>query len=381
MWSGATVLVAALGCDGAGANSHVADVDVAETAKGNDPDGAGPDVAHDEVGAEDFEIAPEGEVTSESDVTPESDTTPDIDVSIGYCQGAVVEMTQVHGLPYVMVGVDGTEGYFLVDWGTTATAIDPTGFNPYFPEPLAGSSDRWDGFSFFGPWGTVRMSQQDFSWFDGPIRQAGILGTDFLALNAFVVDWDAGTLARAEPGAGCTDAALLEAGMRPLSTAGYYARDLDEVFAGMPNIPTIPARVGAAQAPAQIDTGYDDALVGPAININHAFRAAIADASLVRAPELDLVLTTCVPGLVESVDAWRLAIGATLELVGEDDNAVRSYSDAILFEKDTPSAAFRCGGIGTWATPGAQLGVSFVARGGRAVFDPVRSRVWLPRDP
>jgi len=311
--------------------------------------------------------------------------------SLVACQGAVVAMTVVRELPYVRVGVDGAEGYFLVDWGTTGSAIDAAGFAPFAPAPLAGTNNRWADFLFFGPWGTVTLSPQDFSWFADPIRQAGILGTDFLSLNTFVVDWQTGTLARAEAGAGCSDEALRAAGLRPLSTAGYYARDLGDVDPGVPNIPTIPVRVGDAQAPAQIDTGYDDTLVGPAININRAFRAAIDDALLVRAPELDLVLTTCVPGLFEAVAAWRLAAGAALELVGVDDAPVRRFADAILFVKDTPAGAFQCGGIGTWSTPGAQLGVSFVARGlrkdglawtggQRAVFDPWRSRVWLPHD-
>jgi hypothetical protein len=178
-------------------------------------------------------------------------------------------------------------------------------------------------------------------------------------------------------GAGCDDEALTEAGLVALSSAGTYVQDLDRLAPGAVNVPAVPVRIGGAVAPAQIDTGYDDTLVGPAININRAFFENVDSEALVRAPELDIVLTTCVPGVVEAVQAWRMRAGEAVELIGEAGDAARRYPDAIAFLKDTPAAARQCGGIGTWSEPGAQLGVSFVARGGRAVFDPWSSRVWV----
>ena len=37
----------------------------------------------------------------------------------------------------------------------------------------------------------------------------------------------------------------------------------------------------------------------------------------------------------------------------------------------------KCGGIGTWTTPAAQIGASFFADVGVLVFDPFSSRVWI----
>ncbi len=371
-WLVAIAIVALCACDGSSPGSVDAGVDTGIDAT--------------EVGKAD-----EGEVALEVDAWPveEADTLepadaaldgvgPDVVQGLEQCQGQAVALGLVNQLPYAEVEVGGARGWFLVDWGTTGSAIDPRGFLPFAPQPVFGTQDRWDGFSFFGPWGTVTLSPQDFSGFGDDFAQAGILGTDFLALNTFVVDWGARTLARADVGAGCSDATLRAAGFAPLSTEGYFASDWRLVDPGVPNIPTIPVRIGDSVAPAQIDTGYDDTLVGTAININVAYFEEIQGA-LVRAPELDLVLTTCVPGLVELVDAYRLKVGETLGLVGEDGADVQREADAIVFVKDTPSSARHCGGIGTWSVPAGQLAVSFVARAGRAVFAPGQSRVWLPR--
>lgn len=300
--------------------------------------------------------------------------------SLDACRGETVPLILAGDLPYTNVRMHESEGWFLVDWGTTTSAIDPSGFSPTEPSPVPPTSDRWDGFWFFGPWATVTLSPQDFSWFSEPVRQAGILGTDFLSLDTFMVDWADATLARAAAGAGCDDASLRAAGLRPLSAEGSFVRDLSRLPPGAVNVPAIPLRIADATAPAQIDTGYDDALVGPALNLNRAFFETIAPAALERAPELDLALTTCVPGVLESVAAYRMAEGFAAELVGEHERAVRRYPDAIAFVKDTPPGARQCGGIGTWDRPGAQLGVSFVARAGTVVFDPRTSRVWVMAD-
>jgi hypothetical protein len=56
---------------------------------------------------------------------------------------------------------------------------------------------------------------------------------------------------------------------------------------------------------------------------------------------------------------------------------VRALRGATLFVKRTPSEAARCGGIGTWSVPAAQVGASVLAELGLVVFDPFASRVWI----
>jgi hypothetical protein len=45
--------------------------------------------------------------------------------------------------------------------------------------------------------------------------------------------------------------------------------------------------------------------------------------------------------------------------------------------KRTPAAALRCGGIGTWTAPAAQIATSFYVDAGVMVFDPFAERVWI----
>lgn len=122
-------------------------------------------------------------------------------------------------------------------------------------------------------------------------------------------------------------------------------------------------------------------MVRNSININDAYLNALlsqAPGALVRAPGLDLTLSTCV-GVPEPVTAWRVATGHQLEFVATDGTAVRASANAVLFAKNTPAAARVCGGIGTWSVNAAQVAASFFVDAQAVVFDPVRSMVWLPR--
>lgn len=312
-------------------------------------------------------------------------------------------------LPYVDVTVDGYHATFLVDFATTATTIDRGAFPLPGPTPTSCTSPNLGGictfssFDFFGEWGSVALRTDDHRGFGGAVRQAGILGTDFLAVYAFTLDYAGQTLRRAErgarpsastsefagsgdagdggptsPGAFCSDTTLKAAGFSPLNTAGYYSHTPGSMSG--PNVPTVPLAVAGARAVAQLDTGFDDGFVPHAINVNEAFFRAIQATSpgaLLRAPTLDAALTTCVAGLDETVEAYRLAAGATSAFLDRDGVPVRPRGDTVLFVKRTPQAAYRCGGIGTWTEPAAQVASSFFHDAGALVFDPFQSVVWM----
>ncbi|XYI01925.1 hypothetical protein ACMHYB_20010 [Sorangium sp. So ce1128] len=283
-------------------------------------------------------------------------------------------------MPYALARVGAAEGQFLLDFGTTLSTIDPQGFaDGVIPAPIDGTADQFADFDFYGSWGTVRLIVQDHSGIRGTVRQAGIIGTDFLSLNAFTLDYENAAVYRADPGALCSDEILRAEGMKPLWTAGYYSSDLDEVQAGFPNVPTVPVRIGAAQAVAQLDTGYDDAVYRHSVNINRAFLEAIeaAGVELDPVPEAATALSTCVPGQQEQVSAYRIPGGVPFEMVSTDGSAAVAARDVTLFLKDTPREARQCGGIGTWSIPAAQVAASFYVDARRIVFDPLSSRVWM----
>jgi hypothetical protein len=329
------------------------------------------------------------------------------------CLGETARGRLAHGLPYLDLtvgsGADARTGAFLLDWGTTRSTIDLAAFPA--PGPLAhgcplaylGERCSFDDLWFFGSWGEVTFTTADHGAFDdtgngaGGFRQAGILGTDFFATAVYTIDFTtgagSGTVYHAPAGTFCDDQTLGEAGFVALSSVGFYSNDfrnlkpssavLDGGSPGstVPNVPTVPLRIGGVVAQTQLDTGFADERVPHSINVNEAYYSALQAAhpdALVRAPDLDLALTTCVSGLAEIVEAYRLGPGyrAELETVLPSGGTTSGATDAVVFVKHTPAAARSCGGIGTWDIPAAQIGASFFA--GRLVgFDPFRGLVWL----
>ncbi|MFM9047870.1 MAG: hypothetical protein ACKOOH_09510 [Cyanobium sp.] len=306
------------------------------------------------------------------------------------CLGESRSLIVSSGMPYTPVRVQGRTGFFVVDLGADGSAISPLTFLPgrgSGPRPMAGSSDRFEGLDFFGPWGPLRLAVQDHSTIRGAIPQAGLIGTDLLNGHVITLDYARGLLHRAERGAFCGEATLRQAGFASLSSRDYYGTAGEPLRcpaaprnSGCPNIPTIPVRIGRSLAVAQIDTGYDDGRFAPSVNINRAWLAGLRAAGVQpqRWPEADLSLSTCV-GVAEAVEAYRLPPALALELVGSDGSTVRRVEGATLFLKDTPAAARSCGGIGTWDQPAAQLGASIV-NDGTLVVDPFAQRVWFRAD-
>ncbi len=196
----------------------------------------------------------------------------------------------------------------------------------------------------------------------------------------------------------CTDAQLLGAGFSPIPAGGFYTnqsstlRPLSDVISDadaaatsgftVPNVPTVPITVAGVSALAQLDTGYDDRIIRHSINVNQALldRLLVQNAAkLRRSPTKDLYLTTCVPGLSQLGAAWYLAPDTEVNFVGEGGTIGRRDSGTVLFVKEKLAAAERCGGIETWTVPAAQMGASFLVDAQAVVFDPVTSRVWIPK--
>lgn len=279
---------------------------------------------------------------------------------------------------------------FLVDYATTGSIIDLSTFAP--PGPTATSCNpqvlgqlcTFADLDFFGPWGEVTLRTST----------ATILGTDFLAHGIYTLDYTNKRMHHVAPkAAACTDAALLGAGLAPLSTAGFFASDLSllkpqhdidstaPVGLTVANVPVVPVKVAGTAAIAQLDTGFDDKVVPHSINVNVAMLNAIESASpgaLLRDPAMDLSLSTCA-GVSEPAEAYHFAAGRAFELVGADGGIARSWTTATIFVKRPPAAALKCGGIGTWSSPAAQIGTSFFTDMGALVFDPYASRVWVGR--
>lgn len=302
------------------------------------------------------------------------------------CLGQTRSLILSSGMPYTPVRVQGRTGFFVVDLGADGSAISPTTFlGGQGPTPVEGTSNQFAGVDFFGPWAPMTLNVQDHSQIRGPLPQGGLIGTDLLRQHVVTLNYANGLLHRSSRETFCGDGELRQAGFLPLSSQNYYGsmpRELTCPAAprqgSCPNIPSIPVRIGGVEAVAQVDTGYDDGVHAPSLNINRAWFDQLRrqGVRLERVPAADTNLSSCVPQQSEQVLAYRLGDGGRVELVGTDGRAVRAVTGVTLFLKTSPPEIARCGGIGTWSRPAAQLGASFV-NDGTLVVDPFSQRLWF----
>lgn len=305
------------------------------------------------------------------------------------CFGPSRPLVVSSGMPYTPVRVQGMTGFFVIDLGAEVSSISLAPWSAgRAPSPQPGTRDRFAGVEFFGAMPPVRLPVRDHGRIRGTVVQAGLIGTDWLRTHVVTLDYAGGRLHRSGPHGFCSDATLRQAGFRSLSSRDYYGTDPASLRcpaaprrSPCPNIPSIPVRIGGAEAMAQLDTGFDDGLHPPSLNINRAFLRQIrrTGLGLERQPDADLTLSTCT-GAAEAVIAYRLPAGEGVELVGSDGATVSRRTDVMLFLKDTPASARSCGGIGTWNRPAAQLGASFVNTG-TLVADPFSRRIWFRPQP
>ncbi|WP_200974396.1 hypothetical protein [Echinicola sp. 20G] len=283
-------------------------------------------------------------------------------------------------MPYVALSVDGHQGYFLIDYAATLSTIDTSAFTKGSPAPI-GPSTNFNNFDFYGSWGKVTLIHADYSHLQGlgGIKQAGIIGTDFLSLNAYLLDYENGKIYRSKEGE-CTESWLATHGFKPASSAGYFADQISKLQDNCTsNVPTIPVRIGKTMAMAQIDPGFDDGIYPHSVNINKAFFDVLEASGVFmqELPEANFTLSTCVEGITEKVKAFQIADDTKFEIIGMDGSPVMITSDFYIFLKNPPNAIQSCGGIGTWKIPAAQLGASFLASAKQVFFDPFHSKVWF----
>ncbi len=350
--------------------------------------------------APDAGATPDAATPSDAAVTSEDAGHADPLTALAACLGPSKPLTVSGQMPYLSVPVGSEAGEFVLDFGSNYSSIDLSAFAPPGPTTSGcnasqlGSLCTVAGFAFFGPPASVLLTTENYAGIAGSVRQAGIVGTDFLSEDVVTLAYEAGFVF-ASPSTGfCSDAALQAAGFAPLSAAGFYENDLSKLESltlvdssgpantTVPDIPTVPVRVAGANALAQLDTGFDDDVTPFSVNINQAFYAAItaaAPSALVRAPSLDATLTTCVSGVSQSVTAYRLAPSTTFDFVTGAGAAARSYTNSVIFVKSAPAAAQVCGGISTWSVPAAQVAASYYNDMQVVLFDPYSARVWIPQ--
>lgn len=268
-------------------------------------------------------------------------------------------------LPRIVLATGAQSGAFLLDYGATQSSLNLS--------PHAGASDgharessEHDVVTTFD---LPTFSQGRFA--RQPSSGAGVVGTDFLSLLS--ADFEFGqTAARVILGAAPCNADQLRAdGLVSIDQAGYFTSAPERLGRERPNVPVAFLGLGPLTVAAQIDTGYDDAVYPPSIDINATLFDRLKQAGVGLQRLADVQVATCHEAVTRP--AYRLL--ETVRLTTREGEALRELSGMTLIVKETGS----CGGIGHMSEPAAQIGMGFLRRIGRVVFDPKAERVWIAR--
>jgi hypothetical protein len=304
---------------------------------------------------------------------------------IDSCLGEKKKIVIDHQMPYLTVKLGNAEGEFVLDFGTNITSIDPENFkNSVKPEPIGGGQLEYEkfykfkNFNFYNYPGEVNLLIRKSQVSGLKFKQAGVIGTDFFMEAIFTIDYQNGFLYKSSKDSFCKDKVLNDAGFKAVSTAGYYVDNFDRLLDPKTtiNVPTVPVKIATVTAVAQIDPAYDDGVYRHTVNINQAFFESLKSAGVKLEKITDVQLSTCT-GASETVSSYRLGKGYSFQIMGIDGSPVVIANDAHIFVKGNSQETQKCGGIGTWKIPAAQIGASFLNDSEKVIFDPFTSRVWF----
>ncbi len=273
--------------------------------------------------------------------------------------------------PYIELAADKRKGAFLLDYGTTLSSVS---LDVFQTSPVRSSDIDIENLSLpsFRS-GHFRLAKY---WISGPPDggQMGIIGTDFLSLlmaDFSFRDGQSDVVLSASP---CDREVLRERGMIAVRQTGFFSSDLHQLAPGMANVPVLYLDIGGVRVPAQIDTGYDDVVRRPSIDINEALYNMLASAGIRLEARGGSHVATC-SGIV--ANAVYAAPETKIFLTTREGEKIREIRGASLVRKIVNG----CGGIADMRASEAQLGASIVSDLGSLVFDPRSEIVWVPRGP
>ena len=291
---------------------------------------------------------------------PASSSWRGITPAVERCAGETIELLQTPNArtPFVRLEVDGRSGPFLLDYGATRSSLAAVG--------ASGNGARVRIASFSLPsFGEGRFGVRPRL---GNGERLGVIGTDLL--SRLTADFDfrdgGGDVVFSERP--CDRATLGRRGMIAISQNGFFSSDYSRVRAGMPNVPIVWLRIGPVAVWAQIDTGYDDSVLPPSIDINDRLYEKLVAAGVAMKKSNSIDVRTCAG--VETRAVYRVDDVAIAALGGRDIQRLEGVS---LLRK--PSSV--CGGIAMMDEPAAQIGISALRQLGGIVFDPKSEMVWV----
>jgi len=276
--------------------------------------------------------------------------------------GARQGVALLHGAPYAELTIGGVRGHFLVDTGANTSGVDqgwlyasgalhaPVGYTTVggttgpLSTPLV-AFDRLDlgRGVLFGP----VFCAQDFSGFATPggVRQAGLLGTDFLSSYRLDLDLAHGRMELSL----FHERAPLPASLTAVPLTYPY------------RLPTVAARLGGVEIPCRLDSGAAYIDGRPYLDVNEAAVTAFHGAGW-KTWDAGALTVSGVGGAETRRILW---VGLPLEI-----GPARVENVLLVVH-----------GRGTLANEAAPVGLipaSTLARLGRIVVDPFESALYVP---
>lgn len=268
--------------------------------------------------------------------------------------------------PYVSLAAGNRSGAFLIDYGATTSSISAESLPPEREGKTTVQSFSLPTFAF----GTFRVTRYYVSRVPAG-GQLGIVGTDFLSLLAADFRF---TTTGGEVAFGRNPCLTAGDGLIGISQTGFFSDDPKRLPPNRPNVPVLYLDIGGVRTWAQIDTGYDDAVLPNSIDINEPLYRRLTEAGVELEPESQQELTTC-----QGREQRQVFRPRTRKVTISTDKGVG------LREVPAPRLLLKprnaCGGIAGLDEPAAQIAVSVLRLFERVVFHPQAEMVWVPRSP
>ena len=305
-------------------------------------------------------------------------------------------------LPYIDIGLgcpytykECRQGKFLLDYGTDTTSIDLYGFPGSRIDSL--SNHRYTIYIFQNFFTHYFYDNQDYYsyYFPEGIRQAGIIGTDFLSQYVITLDYQERKVYRGDSTMPIFNRANLKnLGFAAASTRGYFSNDEKKLFdLKLPqksNNPAIPLFIGDdnnnVQCPAQLDPGYDDDVITKSgkkvsnlININDAYFDALLKKKIIYG--LDKSDPILLPNRNSSDTLYKCIFSKKfdIKIVGVNSEIIlpQNTLNWNIYLKVSSKEGLAAGGITTFPFPAAQIGASLLTQCSKIIFDPFTSLIWF----
>ena len=264
--------------------------------------------------------------------------------------------------PIASLTVGGGTGWFLINSGSTESAIDATSYGAAegatieLNVALCGSATAafraWDMQSYRAPAG----------------GQRGRIGTDILAELTLTFSYDDQPLLTVHAGS-LDPKALSSAGLTEIGRPGFYGANVGDRLPESANVPVVGLAIGPIRVPAQLDTGFDDDRDPGIVQGNAALLVALREQGVAMHAEPARLTHGC--DGARPYPRWRIE-KAALSVLSADGAPAKTYPSPLLEIKDDVS----CGGIAAFSAPFAQIGASWLRRWRTTILDGPGGALW-----